>query len=388
MYAPRTRWSRASVALGAVALSTTSLSLSTAHAATTTTTVPPTTTTTLAPTTVNVVGYSVVGPAFKALEAAFQATPAGQNVAFTNSFGASDTEASNVINGQAADIVNLSYPSNVTTLVGHGKVPANWTSQELTYGHVNASLTGKRQQTTYSTKGIVTDSVVVFVVRKGNPRGIKGWADIVKSGAQIVTPNARTSGSAKWNLLAGYASQIAQGRSAHKAQNFLKSLIAHTVAQPTSGSASLAAFLAGTGNVLLAYEDDALAAAAAGDPVQIVTPPQTLLIENPLALTTTGVANPGARAFYRYLFSAAGQGIFASLGYRSVLKTVWSQTKGSFRAFKKPTDLVTVAKLNKKGWPGVDPEFFGAQVVFPKGTKTYPSQGIVTYLEQFAGSQG
>jgi len=341
----------------------------------------------LAPTTVNVVGYSVVGPAFKALETAFQATPVGHNVAFTNSFGASDTETSNVINGQAADIVNLSYPSNVTTLVGHGKVPGNWKNQELTYGHVNAALTGKRQQTTYPTRGIVTDSVVVFVVRKGNPLGIKGWSDIIKSGAQIVTPNPLTSGSAKWNLLAGYASQIAQGRSAHKAQNYLKSLIAHTVAQPTSGSASLAAFLAGTGNVLLAYEDDALAAVAAGDPVQIVTPPQTLLIENPLALTTTGVTNPGATAFYRYLFSAAGQGILASLGYRSVLKSVWSQTRGSFPAFKKPTDLVTVTQLNTKGWPGVDPEFFASQVVFSRGTTTYPSKGIVTYLEQFAGSQ-
>jgi sulfate/thiosulfate transport system substrate-binding protein len=384
MHPPRSRWTRAIGALGALALGASTLSLTTAGADSTTTT---STTTTLAPTTVNVVGYSIVGPAYKALEAAFQATPAGRNVSFTNSFGASDTETSAVENGQAADIVNLSYPSNVTTLVGHGKVPSNWTSQEVTYGHVNPALTGARRQTTYPTKGIVTDSVVVFVVRKGNPLGIKGWSDIIKTGSQIVTPNPLTSGSAKWNLLAGYASQVAQGRSPHKAQNYLKSLIAHTVAQPTSGSASLAAFLAGTGNVLLAYEDDALAAVAAGDPVQIVTPPQTLLIENPLALTNTGVTNPGARAFYRYLFSAAGQGIFASLGYRSVLRSVWSQTKNSFAAFKKPTDLVTVAQINKKGWPGIDPEFFASQVVFPKGTTRYPSKGIVTYLEQFAGTQ-
>lgn len=385
MLSPRIHWPRALGVLGAAALSVSTMSLSSAHADTTTTT--PLTTTTLAPTTVNVVGYSIVGPAYKALEAAFQATPAGRNVSFTNSFGASDTETNAVVNGQAADIVNLSYPSNVTTLVGHAKVPSNWTRQEITYGHVNPALTGTRRQTTYPTKGIITDSVVVFVVRKGNPLGIKGWSDIVKSGVQIVTPNPLTSGSAKWNLLAGYASQVAQGRSAHKAQDYLKSLIAHTVAQPTSGSASLAAFLAGTGNVLLAYEDDALAAVAAGDPVQIVTPPQTLLIENPLALTSTGVKNPGAVAFFRYLYSAAGQGIFASLGYRSVLKSVWSTTKNSFSAFKKSTDLVTVAQINKKGWPGVDPEFFGTQVVFPKGTTTYPSKGIVTYLEQFAGTQ-
>ncbi len=353
---------------------------------TTTTTLTASTTTTLPPTNVNVVGYSVVGPAYKALEAAFQATPAGRNVTFTNSFGASDTETQNVINGQAADLVNLSYQTNVTQLVRAGKVPSNWTSQELTYGHVNAALTGKRQQTNYSAKGIVTDSVVVFVVRSGNPLGITNWASLIKSGVQVVTPNPLTSGSAKWNLLAGYASQISLKKKPNQAQAYLKSLIAHTVAQPTSGSAALAAFVAGTGNVLLDYEDDALAAVANGDAVKIITPPQTLLIENPIALTTTGVANAGASAFYKYLFSAAGQGIFASLGYRSVLKTVWTQTKGDFAAFKKPTDLLTVENLGRDGWNTVDNEFFSSSVLFPKKSKTYPSQGIVTYLEQFAGT--
>lgn len=345
-----------------------------------------TTTTTLPPTNVNVVGYSVVGPAYKALEAAFQATPAGRNVTFTNSFGASDTETENVINGQAADLVNLSYQTNVTQLVRAGKVPSNWTSQELTYGHVNAALTGKKQQTNYPAQGIVTDSVVVFVVRAGNPLAITNWASLIKSGVQVVTPNPLTSGSAKWNLLAGYASQISLKKKPDQAQAYLKSLIAHTVAQPTSGSAALAAFVGGTGNVLLDYEDDALAAVANGDAVKIITPPQTLLIENPIGLTTTGVTNAGAKAFYKYLFSAAGQGIFASLGYRSVLKTVWTQTKGDFPAFKKPTDLLTVENLGKDGWNTVDNEFFSSNVLFPKKSKTYPSQGIVTYLEQFAGT--
>ena len=373
----------------AVVLPLSTLATVPALADTTTTTAPgtsTTTTTTLPPTNVSVVGYSVVGPAYKALEAAFQATPAGRNVSFTNSFGASDTETQNVINGQAADLVNLSYQSNVTSLVGAGKVPTNWTSQELTYGHVNAALTAKRQQTNYPTKGIVTDSVVVFVVRSGNPLGVSNWASLTKNGVQVVTPNPLTSGSAKWNLVAGYASQISLKKTPNKAQNYLKSLIAHTVAQPTSGSAALAAFVGGTGNVLLAYEDDALAAVANGDAVKMITPPQTLLIENPIALTATGVTNAGAKAFYRYLFSAAGQGIFASLGYRSVLKTVWTQTKSSFPAFKKATDLLTVENLGKNGWATVDPEFFSSSVLFSKKSKTYPSQGIVTYLEQFAGA--
>ncbi|HEV2426761.1 MAG TPA: extracellular solute-binding protein, partial [Acidimicrobiales bacterium] len=334
-----------------------------------------TTTTTAVPSTVNVVGYSVVGPAFKALEADFQATPTGRNVTFANAFGASDTETQDVINGQAADLVNLSYASNIVSLVSSGKVPANWTTQEKVIGQVNSA---SPQQTVYPTPGILTDSVVVFVVRKGNPLGIKTWADVVKSGVQIVTPNPATSGSAKWNLVAAYAAQISQGRTPRQAQRYLKALLSHTVAQPPSGSTALAAFVAGTGNVLLDYEDDALAAIAAGQPVQIVTPPQTILIENPVALTATGLENPGALAFYRYLFSVPAQEVLARLGFRSVLTPVWNATKSDFPAFKRPTDLLRIRQVNKIGWPGADPEFFSPTVAFPKGTTTYPDLGIVT----------
>jgi sulfate transport system substrate-binding protein len=334
---------------------------------------------------VNVVGYSVVGPAYKALESAFQATPAGQNVSFTNSFGASDTQTSNVINGQPADLVNLSYEPNVASLVTAGDVPANWASQELKIGGVNPALKGAKQQTTYPTAGIVTDSVVVFIVRTGNPLQIKNWSSLIKPGVQVVTPNPLTSGSAKWNLLAAYSSQISLKKKPAAAQDYLKALLENTVSQPTSGSAAMSAFIAGTGNVLIDYEDDALAAIAAGKAIQIVTPPQTLLIENPIALTKTGLANPAANAFYKYLFSAAGQGIFASLGYRSVLKTVWTSTEDNFPAFKRPTDLLSVTSLAKQGWSTVDPEFFGPTVTFPKSDKNHPTSGIVTYLEQFAG---
>lgn len=347
-----------------------------------------TTTTTAPASTVNVVGYSVVGPAFKALEADFQATPAGHNVTFANAFGASDTETQDVVNGQSADLVNLSYPVNISTLVAADKVPVNWTTQEKVIGHVNVALSGANQQTVYPTPGILTDSVVVFVVRKGNPLGIKTWADVVKGGVQIVTPNPATSGSAKWNLLAAYAAQLSLGKTPHQAQNFLKTVLSHTIAQPPSGSSALAAFVAGTGNVLLDYEDDALAAIAAGQPVSIVTPPQTILIENPVALTGTGLQNPGALAFYRYLFSVPAQEVLARLGYRSVLTPVWNATKSTFPAFKRSTDLLRVRQINKLGWPSVDPEFFSPTVAFPKGTTTYPDRGIVTYLEQFAGSAG
>ena len=301
---------------------------------------------------------------------------------FTNSFGASDTQTSNVVNGQPADLVNLSYEPNVATLVAAHKVPANWASQELSVAKVNVSPSAK--QTTYATPGIVTDSIVVIDVRPGNPLHISKWSDLIKPGVQIVTPSPLTSGSAKWNLLAGYTSQLSLGRTAAQSQDYLKALIQHVKSQPASGSAAMAAFVGGTGNVLLDYEDNSLAAKSAGKAIQIVTPPQTLLIENPIALTNTGVNNTGAKAFYKYLFSAAGQGILASLGYRSVLKSVWSATKNDFTTFKTTKALFTVENLNKAGWSVVDPWFFSPTVKFG-ADKKHPTQGVVTYLEQFAG---
>ena len=335
---------------------------------------------------VNVVGYSVVGPAFKALEAAFAATPAGSGVTFTNSFGASDTQTQNVANGQAADLVNLSYEPNLATLVTAGKVPASWARQEYVYGHVNVALTGKKAQTTFPTPGILTNSVVVLVVRKGNPLGIANWSDLAKSGVQIVTPNPLTSGSARWNLAAAYSSQLQIGKSGLAARAYLKQFLANTVAQPTSGSAALATFVAGTGNVLVDYEDDARAALAAGDPIQIVTPPQTFLIQNPVALTNNGLANPYAVSFYQYLFSAAGQGIFASLGYRTVLRSIWIATESQFPRRTLTNALWSVTNINKQGWNFVNPFFFATNVVFVKGSTTVPLVGLATYYEQFAGA--
>ena len=158
------------------------------------------------------------------------------------------------------------------------------------------------------------------------------------------------------------------------------------MAQPSSGSAALSTFLAGTGNVLLAYEDDALAAKQNGAAIQIVTPPQSLLIENPIALTTTGVLNPAATAFYRYVFSARGQSVYASYGYRPVLKRRVGAPRTLFPSFTSSSYLWTIAKIAKGGWASVDSTFFGTSIVFPSNDATHPSSGIVTYLEQFAGT--
>ena len=290
------------------------------------------------PKTVNVVGYSIVSNAYTALESAFSHTSAGQGVTFTNSFGASTTQAEDVVAGQPADVVNFSANPDLALLINAGLVSRKWASEKAV----------KAQ------KGIVTDSVVVIVVRPGNPLGITSWNDLVKPGVKIVTPDPISSGSARWNMLAVYESEIDQGLGAMSATTFVDDVIRRTVSEPSSGSKALSAFIAGTGNVLLAYESDAENALASGQKIQIVQPAQNFLIQNPAALTTTGTSNPSAVKFYDFLFSKAGQTIWMAQHFRPTLSSLGAVSKTTFYA---PAKLNTITELG--GWATVTPKFFG-----------------------------
>src|SRR5579863_1501335 len=289
------------------------------------------------PQTVNVVGYSIVSKAYTALETAFSHTAAGQNVTFTNSFGASTTQAEDVVAGQPADVVNFSLQPDLALLINAGLVSHKW-----------STLKAVKAQ-----KGIVTDSVVAIVVRPGNPLGIHSWNDLLNSGVKIVTPDPISSGSARWNLLAAYESQIDQGSSATAANTYINALIKNVISEPSSGSKALSAFIAGTGNVLLAYESDALNAYVAGQKIQIVQPAQNLLIQNPAALTTSGSAKPAAVAFYDFLFSKAGQEIWLQQHFRPTLPSLAALSKTTFYT---PVKLNTITGLG--GWTPVDNKFF------------------------------
>ena len=289
------------------------------------------------PQTVNVVGYSIVSKAYTALETAFSHTAAGQGVTFTNSFGASTTQAEDVVAGQPADVVNFSLNPDLALLINAGLVSRTWASAKAV----------KAQ------KGIVTDSVVAIVVKPGNPLGIHSWNDLTNSGVKIVTPDPISSGSARWNLLAAYESQIDQGSTAAQANTYINALIKNVVSEPSSGSKALSAFIAGTGNVLLAYESDALNAFVTGQKLQIVQPAQNLLIQNPAALTTTGTSNPAAVAFYDFLFSKAGQEIWLQQHFRPPLASLAAVSKTTFYT---PVKLNTVTALG--GWAKITPKFF------------------------------
>jgi ABC-type sulfate transport system substrate-binding protein len=142
---------------------------------------------------ISLVAYSTPKPAYAALITAFQATKAGAGVTFSQSFGASGSQSTSVVDGLPADVVNFSLTPDMTKLVKAGLVSASWNKN--------------------ATKGFVTNSIVSFVVRKGNPKHIKTWADLVKSGVSVITPNPFSSGSAKWNLMAAYGAQLNQGKS-------------------------------------------------------------------------------------------------------------------------------------------------------------------------------
>jgi sulfate transport system substrate-binding protein len=295
---------------------------------------------------ISLVAYSTPKEAYADLIPAFQKTPAGKGATFTQSYGASGDQSRAVDSGLKADIVAFSLEPDVTRLVKDGIVDASW--------NANAH------------KGMVTDSVVALAVRKGNPKGIKGWADLVKPGVKVVTPNPFTSGGARWNVMAAYGSQLEQGKTPAQGEAFLGSLFKNVVVQDKSARDALQTFASGKGDVLIAYENEAIAAQQKGIALDYVIPDQTILIENPIAVTKKSSNAKKAKAFVDFLYTPAAQKIFASKGYRPVLSNLVDK-----KQFPTPKALFTIQKLG--GWSSVTTRFFD------------PQKGVVAGIEQKLG---
>ncbi len=304
-------------------------------------------------TTLNLVGYSVLEQANAGVIKGFQGTAPGKNVEFKTSYGASGDQSRAVEAGQPADEVHLSLEPDVTRLVAAGLVAKNWKDN--------------------ATQGICTDSVVVLVVRKGNPKHITGWNDLTKPGVKIITPNPASSGSAKWNLLAAYGHVLAQGGSAKQASDYVTSFFKNTVALPDSGRDATTAFESGNGDVLLSYENEAILARQSGADFDYVVPDQTLLIQNPCAVTTG--APKAASDFLDYQKSKAGQKAYAETGYRPLTDVGSITVRGAndpSNPFPQPTTLQTIDK-DFGGWDVANAKFFDK------------SDGILTKLQAAAG---
>ena len=298
----------------------------------------------------NLVAYSTPREAYGKIIPLFQKTPAGQGVSFTQSYGASGDQSRAVLNGLKADIVALSLAPDVDQLVKAGLVDAKWNRQ--------------------SYKGIVTDSVVVFAVRDGNPKHIKTWNDLLKPGISVITPNPFTSGGARWNVMAAYGAWIKQGKTPKQAQANLLALFKNVDVQDSSARNALNTFLSGKGDVLLTYESEAIAAQLAKQPVQYVIPRSTILIENPIAVLKDSANKDAANAFLRFLRTPPAQQVFADYGYRPILKSVFDANR---KRFPTRPGLFTINQLGLGGWSKVQPTFFD------------PEKGILAAIEHRVG---
>jgi sulfate transport system substrate-binding protein len=309
--------------------------------------------------TVNIVGYSVLEQANANVIKAFQATDAGKDVQFQESYGASGDQSRAVLAGTKADEVHLSLEPDVAKLADAGIVDKNWKSND--------------------TKGICTQSIVVMVVKSGNPKGIKTWADLTKPGVGIVTPNPASSGSAKWNLLAAYGSALAGGGSDADAQSYMTSFFKNVVALPDSGRDATTAFTSGTGDVLLSYENEAILARQSGTDFDYVVPDSSIQIQNPCAVTKD--APKAATDFMDFQKSTAGQKLYAETGYRPMGNVGTVSVDGAndpSNPFPAPAKLLTVDG-DFGGWSTANEKYFGS------GTDGQ-ALGIITKL-QAAASQ-
>ncbi|WBB67828.1 sulfate ABC transporter substrate-binding protein [Micromonospora sp. WMMD812] len=290
-------------------------------------------------TTLSIVGYAVPEAANKAIAAQWNKTDAGRGVRFQTSYGASGDQSRAVVSGLKADYVHFSVTSDVTRLVDSGLVDASWDDGP--------------------TKGIVSSSVVVLAVRKGNPKNIQGWDDLIKPGIGVVTPNPGSSGAARWNALAAWGHIAANGGTDAQAEEYLTKLFANVVALPNSGRDATTAFLGGTGDVLLAYENETILARQNGEELDWILPATTILIENPGAVLTN--ANPKAKEWLDFVLGPEGQRQFALTGFRPIIDGVdTTGVKGAIdpdNPFPAPQKLLTVEK-DFGSWSELSEKFF------------------------------
>jgi sulfate/thiosulfate transport system substrate-binding protein len=292
------------------------------------------------------VAYSTPREAYESLIPAFEKTEAGKGVQFSQSYGASGDQSRAIQNGLAADVAAFSLEPDMTKLVDAGLVAKDWNADRH--------------------KGMITDSVVVLVVRKGNPKNIRTWDDLVKPGVEVVTPNPFTSGGARWNVMAAYGAQLKAGKTPEQATAYLEQLFRNVPVQDKSAREALQTFVGGKGDVMLAYENEAITAQQKDQDVDYVVPDSTILIENPIAVLAKSRNPDKAKAFVDFLRSPEAQKVFAQKGYRPVNEQVAATAD-----FPKPSGLFTIADLG--GWSDVTKKFFDKEA------------GIMADIEQKIG---
>ncbi|AMB77592.1 MULTISPECIES: sulfate ABC transporter substrate-binding protein [Pseudomonas] len=281
----------------------------------------------------------------------WKASHPGDNVKIQQSHGGSGKQARGVIDGLRADVVTLALAGDIDEIakLNKGSLPENW-------------------QTRLPDASTPYTSTIVFLVRKGNPKGIKDWADLTKDGVSVITPNPKTSGGARWNFLAAYAYGLkANGGDEEKAKQYLKTLFKHVPVLDTGARGSTITFVNnGQGDVLLAWENEAFLALkedGGADKFDIVVPSLSILAEPPVAVVDKNADKKGnaeiAKAYLEHLYSPAGQEIAAKNFYRPRDEKVAAKYAAQFPKL----ELVTIDK-DFGGWKTAQPKFFNDGGVF------------------------
>lgn len=275
----------------------------------------------------------------------------GQDLTFQESYQGSGAQSRAIVEGFEADIAALSLEADIDRIAKAGLITHDWKSGPY--------------------KGMVSDSVVAFAVRQGNPKGIHDWADLAKPGLQILTPNPKTSGGAQWNILALYGA-AKRGAVAGvpkdddaAATAFLKAVLKNVTVMDKGARESITNFEQGVGDVAITYENEVAVGRMNGQTYELVIPQSTILIENPLAVVDTYADKHGTRkaaeAFVQFLLSKEAQTIFAQYGLRSVDAEVAKATAAQFPSVP---DLFTIEYFN--GWKEATPTYFGDSGVYTK----------------------
>ena len=296
--------------------------------------------------TLNLVAYSTPRPVLTRLIEEFRKTPAGEDINIRASFGPSSAQGQAVANGLPADGVILNTGNDINDLVDKGLVSRNWDKQ--------------------SYNGVVWNSVVVFGLRNGNPKKVKGWNDLVKPGVGAVTVNPFTGGIAKWNILSAYVAQRRLGRTEKQAIDYLRKFYKNNVvSQDSSGSNATNTFLSGRGDVLLTFESEAI-----NGKIPFVIPRQTMLIDVYIAAIEKSEHKAEWNAFSRFLKTYPAQKILAENGYRPVNKQALAESRRKFPVRAGET-RITHKLLG--GWRAVDKKWFD------------PNKSIMQEIEESLG---
>ena len=305
--------------------------------------------------TVSFAAYStpreVYGKIIPAFQAQWKEDHDDQQVIFQESYGGSTTQAQNVVNGYPADIVALSLAPDVDTIEAAGLITHDWTS--------------------VADGGMVSTSVVVFDVRPGNPRHLEDFDDLTQDGLEVLTPDPAASGGARWNIVAAYGAAMRGYAGNEKddsagAQDLLAGIFSNVTVLDKSARDSIKNFESGNGDVAITYENEVLTANEAGLEDEMVIPPSTVLIENPVAVVDENAeehcVKEVADAFVDYLHRPEVKELYSSVGFLRSTDKAEAQKGGD--GFAPIEDLFTVDDLG--GWDALDEDVFGEEGIFTK----------------------